>query len=284
MAKYSEGFVPVGRSLHVVAIEVHGVDECLHLGMLVTLDDAGHRECKSRAKQIVDQVSFLLGLPANENVENLQIEKAVLIAFKELKRYIKTPVEKTVPFATRIKLAENGIITVKVLRVMPAYPRIGLTMSSIDSGNVFQVAASVNVYSAIGNTSSINIDPIVTEMGMAQVRNTLSTDFQWDYDSSNDVVYCTHRDPRPVSVTIRYVPDYQDVSEIKNNTWINYLIRLSEAYMKKALGRARSKYKITGSNVELDGDILLQEADNDLAKIREELDAKKNKLLGNALN
>ena len=235
-------------------------------------------------EEIVDQVSFLLGLPANENVENLQIEKAVLIAFKELKRYIKTPVEKTVPFATRIKLAENGIITVKVLRVMPAYPRIGLTMSSIDSGNVFQVAASVNVYSAIGNTSSINIDPIVTEMGMAQVRNTLSTDFQWDYDSSNDVVYCTHRDPRPVSVTIRYVPDYQDVSEIKNNTWINYLIRLSEAYMKKALGRARSKYKITGSNVELDGDILLQEADNDLAKIREELDAKKNKLLGNALN
>lgn len=235
-------------------------------------------------EEIVDQVSFMLGLPANDNVENLQIEKAVLIAFRELKRYIKTPVEKTVPFATRIKLSDVGIYTVKVLRVMPAYPRIGLTMSSIDSGNVFQVAAAVNVYSAIGNTASINIDPIVTEMGMAQVRNTLSTDFQWDYDSSNDVVYCTHRDPRPASVTIRYVPDFQDVSEIKNNTWIDYLVRLSEAHMKKALGRTRSKYKITGSNVELDGDVLLQEADADLTKIREELDAKKNKLLGNALN
>ena len=54
--------------------------------------------------------------------------------------------------------------------------------------------------------------------------------------------------------------------------------------MKKALGRTRSKYRITGSNVELDGEILLQEAENDLTKIREELDAKKNKLLGNALN
>jgi len=235
-------------------------------------------------EEIVDQVSFMLGLPANDNVENLQIEKAVLIAFRELKRYIKTPVEKTVPFATRIKLSDVGIYTIKVLNVQAAYPRIGLTMSSIDSGNVFQVAASVNVYSAIGNTSSINIDPIVTEMGMAQVRNTLSTDFQWDYDSSNDIVMCTHRDPRPAAVTIRYVPDFKDVSEIKNSTWVDYLVRLSEAYMKRALGRTRSKYKITGSNVELDGDVLLQEADADLTKIREELEGKKNKLLGNMLN
>lgn len=235
-------------------------------------------------EEIVDQVSFELGLPANDNVENLQIDKAVLIAFRELKRYIKTPVEKTVPFATRIELQKVGIYTMKVLNVQASKPRIGLTMSSIDSGNVFQIAASVNVYSAIGNTSNINIDPIMTEMAMAQVRNTLSTDFQWDYDSSNDVVYCTHRDPRPAAVTIRYVPDYKDVSEIKNNTWLDYLIRLSEAHMKKALGRTRSKYKIAGSNVELDGEILLQEANTELDQIREELEGKKNKLLGNMLN
>ena len=235
-------------------------------------------------EEIVDQVSFMLGLPANENVEDLQIEKAVLIAFRELKHYIKTPVEKTVPYATRIKLSDVGIITKKVLYCQACVPRIGLTMSSIDSGNVFQVAAAVNVYSAIGNTSSINIDPIMTEMAMAQVRNTLTTDFQWDSDSGHEVVYCTHRDPRPAAITIRYVPDYQDVSEIKNNTWIDYLVRMSEAYMKLALGRSRSKYKVTGSNVEFDGEILLQEANDDLTKIREELDAKKNKLLGNALN
>lgn len=235
-------------------------------------------------QEIVDEVSFMLGLPANDMVENMQIERAVLIAFRELKRYIKTPEEKTVPFATRIKLSDVGIHTVKVLNVQAAYPRIGLTMSSIDSGNVFQVAAAVNVYSGIGNTTSINIDPIMNEMAMAQVRNTLSTDFQWDYDSGNDVVYCTHRDPRPAAVTIRYVPDYKDVSEIVNTTWTDYLIRLSEAHMKRALGRTRSKYKIAGSNVELDGDTLLQEADADLTKIREELEGKKNKLLGNMLN
>lgn len=229
--------------------------------------------------EIVEEVSFMLGLPSNENVEGLQLERAVLIAFRELKRYMKTPVHKTIPYSTRIDLDKLGIHTVKVLNVSAAYPRIGLTLNSIDSGNVFQVAASVNTYSAIGQTSSINIDPIVTEMAMAQVRNTLSTDFQWKHDLENHCVYCTHRDPRPAAVTITYVPDYQDVSEIQSTTWQNYLIRLSEANMKKALGRTRSKYTIEGSNVSLDGDVLLQEANTELEAIRAELEAKKNKLV-----
>ena len=229
--------------------------------------------------EIVDQVSFMLGLPSNSNVENLDIKRAVMIAFRELKRYMKTPVDKTVPFSTRIDLTKLGIKPVKVLYVYASTPRIGLTMNSIDSGNVFQVAASVNTYSAIGQTSAINIDPIVTEMGMAQVRNTLSTDFQWKHDPDNEVLYVTHRDPRPTHVTIRYVPDYQDVSEIKSPTWIDYLIRLSEANMKKALGRSRSKYTIEGSNVSLDGDVLLQEANAELETIRAELEAKKSKLV-----
>lgn len=230
-------------------------------------------------QEIVEQVSFLLGLPATGQVEDLSVESAVLISFRELKRYIKTPVEKTVPFATRIDLHEVGIETVNVLNVQAAYPRIGLTMSSIDSGNVFQLAASVNLYSGIGNTSAINIDPIMTEMAMAQVRNSISTDFQWEYDVNNQVIYCTHRDPRPSVVTVRYVPDYKDVSEIQSTTWIDYLIRMSEANMKKALGRVRSKYKIEGSNVSLDGDVLLQEANEELAAIRAELETKKQKLM-----
>lgn len=229
--------------------------------------------------EIVDQVSFLLGLPTNNNVEAQQVERAVNIAFRELKRYMKTPVDKTVPFSTRLDLVKLGIDTVNVLYVQAAYPRIGLTMSTIDSGNVFQVAAAVNTYSAIGQTSTINIDPIMTEMGMAQVRNTLSTDFQWKYDIDNQVIYCTHRDPRPAQVTIRYVPNYHDVSEIKSQTWIDYLVRMSEAYMKKSLGRSRSKYTVEGSNVTLDGTILLDEANAELEAIREELEQKKTNMV-----
>ena len=228
-------------------------------------------------QDIVQQVSFQLGIPANENLEQMQTEQAVLIAFRELKGYMTTPVKLTVPYQNRLDLVKLNIKTNEVLNVQAAYPRIGLTMNSIDSGNVFQVAAAVNTYSAIGQTSSINIDPIMTEMAMAQVRNTLSTDFQWDFDVDNQVVYCTHRDPRPTVVTITYVPDYQDVSEIKSTRWQNYLVRMSLAYMKVALGRTRSKYTVEGSNVKLDGDVLLQEGNSELDTIRTELEGKKNR-------
>lgn len=228
-------------------------------------------------QDIVQQVSFQLGVPANDNVEGLQPEQAVLIAFRELKGYMTTPVDLTVPYQNRLDLVKLGIKTTEVLNVQAAYPRIGLTMNSIDSGNVFQVAAAVNTYSAIGQTATVNIDPIMTEMAMAQVRNTITTDFQWKHDVDNQVVYCTHRDPRPSVVTITYVPDYQDVSEIKSTRWQNYLVRMSLAYMKVALGRTRSKYTVEGSNVSLDGDILLQEGNSELEAIRTELEGKKNK-------
>lgn len=230
-------------------------------------------------EEIVSQVSFMLGLPTTENNTKQQIEMGVMIAFRELKRYMRTPTDKTVPYSTRIDLSAVGIKTQKVLSVFAARPRIGLTMSSIDSGNVFQTAAAVNVYSQIGNTASINIDPIVTEMAMAQVRNALTTDFQWTYDRNNDVVYVPHRDPVPSEVTIRYVPEYSDVSEINSPSWIDYLIRMSEANVKKSWGRARSKYTIEGSNVTLDGQTLLDEANAELEQIRSELESSRNKMV-----
>lgn len=232
-----------------------------------------------KMEEIISQVSFMLGLPTTENNTKQQIEMGVMIAFRELKRYMRTPTDKTVPYSTRIDLSAVGIKTQKVLSVFAAQPRIGLTMSSIDSGNVFQTAAAVNVYSQIGNTASINIDPIVTEMAMAQVRNTLTTDFQWTYDRNNNVVYVPHRDPIPSEVTIRYVPEYSDVSEINSPSWIDYLIRMSEANVKKSWGRARSKYTIEGSNVTLDGQTLLDEANAELEQIRSELESSRNKMV-----
>lgn len=230
-------------------------------------------------EEIVTQVSFELGLPTSDNNTSQQIEQGVQIAFRELKRYMRTPTDKTVPFSTRIDLLKVGIKTNKVLDVFAARPRIGLTMSSIDSGNVFQVAAAVNVYSQLGNTTNINIQPIMTEMALAQVRNTLSTDFQWEYDRNNQVIMLAHRAPLPTQVTVKYVPDYTDVSEITHPGWIDYLIRLSEAHIKKSWGRARSKYTIEGSNVSLDGEALLNEANSELEQIREELENKRNKFV-----
>ena len=230
-------------------------------------------------KEITSQVAFKLGLPANKNVENLQIETAVNISFQELKRYMKTPTDKTVPFATRIDLLSVGIDTLNVLYVQEASPKVGLTLGNIESGNVFQVAAAVGTYSAYASGGLTNIDPIMTQLAYSQLHNTLTTDLQWKYDNLNQCIYCTHQSPVPAFVTIRYVPNFHDVSEIVSPTWINYLIRMTEANMKIALGRTRSKYRIEGSNVSLDGDTLLEEGNSELATIREELGVKGSKLM-----
>lgn len=229
--------------------------------------------------EVVEQVAFMLGLPANQNVEGMQIEQAVNIAFRELKRYIKTPVDKTVPYSTRLDLIKLGIHTTKVLYVQAANPRTGLTMANVDGSNVFQLAAAVSGYGYSSSASTLNLDPIMQQLALSQVRNTLTTDFQWKYDLPNQVIYCAHSAQRPAMVTIRYVPIYEDVSEIQGQTWIDYLIRMSEANMKKALGRSRSKYTIEGSNVSLDGETLLAEANAELEAIRNELATKSSHLV-----
>ena len=229
--------------------------------------------------EIVEQISFQLGLPTNKNVEQIDLRQGVNIAFRELKRYMNTPVNKTVPYAPRIDLPKVGINTVKVLNVQASQPRIGLNLTSIESGNVFQVAAAVNVSSGFGQGNVLNLDPIMTQIAYAQVRNSLATDFQWQYDLPNQCVYVTHKSPIPATVTIRYVPIFNDVSEITNNTWIDYLIRLAVAYTKISLGRSRSKYRIEGSNVTLDGELLLQEGNAELEILHNELNVKSSKLV-----
>ena len=228
--------------------------------------------------EIVDQVSFMLGIPSNENVEGLQPEKAVMIAFREAKRYMRTPALKTVPYSRRINLKKSGIVTTTIRGVYPAYPKVGLNLSNVEAGNVFQLAAAVNAGAMLNSTTS-NLDPIINQLAMAQASNVLSTDWQWRHDLDNDCLYITCKAPRPAQVTVDYVPDYTDVSEIKNKSWIDIIIRLSQAYMKLAMGRSRSKYTIEGSNVSLDGDTLLSEANAELEALRQEMESKSNRLV-----
>lgn len=228
--------------------------------------------------EYVSKLSFMLGFQSNKNNEQIDLSEAVNIAFTELKEYIKTPVNKTIPFATRLDLKALGINTVNVLYVQAAEPRIGLSLTAIDSSNVFQVAAAVNLSSGYGQGQGLNIDPIMSQLALQQTRNALSTDLQWSYDLPNQVVYVTHRAPIPATITIRYVPIYNDVSEIEGPTWVNYLLRLALAHAKVSLGRTRSKYIVEGSNVTLDGEQLLTEGNAELEAIRNELKSKPSKM------
>ena len=75
----------------------------------------------------------------------------------------------------------------------------------------------------------------------------------------------------PTSITIQYIPEFKDVSEIYTPYWISYLKRLSVAYAKECEGRIRSKYTLNSGTYNLDGNTLLQEAQSELQQIRTEL-------------
>ncbi len=230
-------------------------------------------------QEYVTKIAFVMGLPTNHNVESQQIEMAVTIAFDEVKRYIRTPVEKTVPFRHRLDLVALDIKTNRVLNVLAARPRVGLLTGSYNGGSIFEMAAMASMQGNYMGRGALNIEPIMYQLANAQVRNTLSTDFQWRYDTINQVIYCTHQAPLPATVTVRYVPEFVDVAEIPSPTWQDFILRMATAYYKLSLGRSRSKYRVEGSNVTLDGEALVAEANNELDTMRQELESKRSKLV-----
>ena len=104
-----------------------------------------------------------------------------------------------------------------------------------------------------------------------QVRNTLSTDLDWQYDEAEEKLYLYAQYPLPTSITIQYIPEFKDVSEVYTPYWISYLKRLSVAYTKETEGRIRSKYTLNSGTYNLDGNTLLSEATSELQQIRTEL-------------
>ena len=56
---------------------------------------------------------------------------------------MRTYVDKTVSYTPKIDLKAVGINTLKVLYVYAAYPEAGVSLGSVETGNVFQLAADL---------------------------------------------------------------------------------------------------------------------------------------------
>lgn len=68
-----------------------------------------------------------------------------------------------------------------------------------------------------------------------------------------------------------YIPEFEDVSDVKEMFWVNYIQRLALAFTKESLGRIRSKYELSSSLYKLDGNSLVQEGISERDTIRQEL-------------
>lgn len=107
---------------------------------------------------------------------------------------------------------------------------------------------------------------------LQQVRNTLSTDLYFKEDKASKKLYINISTGNPGRVVIEFIPIYKDVSDVKDDYWLDFLKRLSVASAKQIVGRLRTYVKQSNSLVTLDGDTILAEGNKELDELRAELE------------
>ena len=108
---------------------------------------------------------------------------------------------------------------------------------------------------------------------LLQIRNTTSTDLIFRYDKDSNLLYINVSSNLPSTITIEYVPRYDDVSEITSDFWIDMLTRLCIAKAKIAVGRIRTRYSQSNALWAQDGETMLSEGNAELSDLHEKLAA-----------
>lgn len=199
-----------------------------------------------------------------------QIGEMVDIAFMELSPYIDTPYFKTVPASNCIDLSEENVRA--ILYVMRA--NFGSTnTSSGDAASLLwsPLTYTMNQYSTLNGYSGTRnlLKGYTTSLIYQQIRNTIQQDLDFTYDANSQKLYIHQQIPGSASLTVVYNKNFINVDEVEDDYWVSYLIRFSLAYTKEAIGRIRSKYKMTSAPYDLDGDALLSEAQSELSELRQ---------------
>lgn len=221
-------------------------------------------------EQYVNDILFSLGDPIVEVEIKDYIPKIVDMAFREIKHYISDTRTMTIPFAEKTHLEDPKKYPIdSIVYIMRGQSQ----MTDADLQDVMYMM--LNRTSLETSTLTNYSVALLTQ----QAKNTLATDldFHWDKDNRDLYVYANY--PKPQSITIVYIPEYNVIEDIKEPFWENLLKRLALALSKQMLGRVRSKYKLNSATYELDGDTLLSEAQSELAEIRQYLDENNDLLL-----
>lgn len=196
--------------------------------------------------------------------------KILMYAFRELKRNIHEYSDLTVPYQRRISLKDYKVKD--LIEIRRANVPAGLGIDNTSAGNVFTALAGMT---AISSTKQYDayFDYYTETMLVQNIKNAITQDLQFMYDEQNQLLYVSANTPYPVYITITYIADYDDPSEIKTSYWQDWMRRLAIAHFKVYVGEKRSKMKIPGSPVQLNGETLLQEGREELKEAREYLAA-----------
>lgn len=230
--------------------------------------------------QLKDEIIFkLTGGIVKCELDDKALDMLINSAMRELQRYYDVTTLITIPFQHCIDLSKYQINSISRVRRSIGYNSV----ATESSGSEYTITSSTDpmyaqywqMLGGISNLSSFSdgISNIISFNTSQQIRNTLSTDLMWHYDSIAKKLYVNLSSGASSDITIEYVPRLQNVEEISSDFWIDIMSRLCVALGKVALGRIRSKFKQTNALWEMDGETMLSEGNEELTNLREQLSA-----------
>lgn len=200
-------------------------------------------------------------------IDDSTLQKIVNSAMREIQRYICSTKIITLPYSECVDLSEY-----KVNAIARVYRAEGVnTSSNHEHAYADPVQAGLfQITSGYGNL--YNLQDFTYRYSawntLQQISNTLSTDLAYFHDDANKKLYINTALNKGTSITIEYIPRYDNVEEITSDFWIDVLMRLSKALTKITLGRIRGRFTQTNALWVSDAATMLQEGQTELAELR----------------
>ena len=214
--------------------------------------------------EVISYVKKRLGSPVIDvDLPDSSIGELVDEAFNEVKRYITETRYLTIPYSNCIDTKGCNINTVTQIFRTQNPSRIANYITDIYSISTLNTANM--------SSSNILLSDYMYRTQLNQLKSTITTDLDFTYDKDEDKLYVSVFYPIPAEITLVFIPEFSDISDVKEQYWINFITRMSLAYCKEAIGRVRSKYELSSSLYKLDGDRLVSEGLSEQNSIRSEL-------------
>lgn len=214
--------------------------------------------------EYIDDVKTSLGAPVVDiELEDNTIGKIVDKAFREVSRYITETRFITIPYST------TGIDVSKYK--INSVVQIFRTANPAGNHNLTDVYSLSAMSSSGSSSTNLLLSDYTYRTQMSQLKSTITTDLDFTFDKEDQKLYINTYYPRPQKVTLAYIPEFKDVSEVREQYWVNFILRLALALTKESLGRIRSKYELSSSLYKLDGNQLVAEGIAERDAIRQEL-------------
>lgn len=219
-----------------------------------------------KAETCISMIQKMLGFPVVEiEISPEDIKSYIDIAFLEVKPNLSTSKYMTLPFSPKVDLSDKGVYSVVSI----------YRGDTVGVGDLYSDESLLFGNSVVSNgqySYRSGVDSIVVNLLQKQINNTMTGTSDIDFIYKKPTLFVEMSGTPSSTMTLEYIPDFKSIDDVDDPYWENLIYRLSLAYSKIALGRIRSKFKVSSVPYELDGDTLLSEGTQELADIRTKLE------------